>query len=276
MYETNTNMPIISHAELHSFFVWIRRTCFSKIQSRMISLLIQEQIKEILSAQLQKPLAICFFICGPKICFLLHYVWQGTTASMYDYILYFDFSTLFIEYKFKREYQLSLNINNLISSWYNTARLGLFNNDLLTTIHYTELFLLQTSFFTEIREIVRHEDLPIFDHLIYKRGTLLDKLLRRGSDVDYLCHNQSQNVSRGINHAVINNDRKYTSPGNYCNTFLTELDLPQYLYYIIRIFLIDISSVLITRWSEWILFISLIGKWTHPTFLWWTEHNVEC
>ena len=251
MYETNRNMPIISHAELHSFFVWIRRTCFSKIQSRMISLHIQEQIKEILSAQLQKPLAICFFICGPKICFLLHYVWQGTTASMYDYILYFDFSTLFcirhinfsetilignclhvvqfIEYKFKREYQLSLNINNLISSWYNTARLGLFNNDLLTTIHYTELFLLQTSFFTEIREIVRHEDLPIFDHLIYKRGTLLDKLLRRGSDVDYLCHNQSQNISRGINHAVINNDRKYTSPGNYCNTFLNEITSITYI-----------------------------------------------
>ena len=153
------------------------------------------------------------------------------------------------------------------------TRLRLFNNVLLTTIHYTELFLLQTSFFTEIREIVRHEDLLIFDHLIYKRGTLLDKLLRRGSDVDYLCHNQSQNVSRGINHAVINNDRKYTSPGNYCNIFLTELD---YLYYIIKIFLIDISSVLITRWSKWILFISLIGKWTHPTFVWWTQNNVEC
>ena len=45
MYETNRNMPIISHAELHSFFVWIRRTCFSKIQSRIISLLIQEQKK---------------------------------------------------------------------------------------------------------------------------------------------------------------------------------------------------------------------------------------
>ena len=103
------------------------------------------------------------------------------------------------------------------------TRLRLFNNVLLTTIHYTELFLLQTSFFTEIREIVRHEDLPIFDHLIYKRGTLLDKLLRRGSDVDYRCHNQSQNISRGINHAVINNDRKYTSPGNYCNTSPNEI-----------------------------------------------------
>ena len=68
MYETNTNMPIISHAELHSFFVCIRRTCFSKIQSRIISLLIQEQKKEILSAQLQKPLAIYVCICGPKIC----------------------------------------------------------------------------------------------------------------------------------------------------------------------------------------------------------------
>ena len=128
------------------------------------------------------------------------------------------------------------------------TRLRLFNNVLLTTIHYTELFLLQTSFFTEIREIVRHEDLPIFDHLIYKRGTLLDKLLRRGSDVDYLCHNQSQNISRGINHAAINNDRKYTSPGNYCNTFLTEITsniLLLILHY--KIFLIDISSVLITR-----------------------------
>jgi hypothetical protein len=41
----------------------------------------------------------------------------------------------------------------------------------------------QTSFFTEIREIVRPEDLPRFDCLIYQRGNLLDKLLRRSKVV---------------------------------------------------------------------------------------------
>ncbi len=39
----------------------------------------------------------------------------------------------------------------------------------------------QASFFTEIREIVRPEDLPRFDCLIYQRGNLLDKLLRGAS-----------------------------------------------------------------------------------------------
>ena len=74
------------------------------------------------------------------------------------------------------------------------------------------MFFEQTSFFTEIREVVRQEDLAIFDHLIYKRGTLLDKLLRRGSDIDYLLrHHHAQELSHGINHSVIVNtaDQKY-------------------------------------------------------------------
>ena len=74
------------------------------------------------------------------------------------------------------------------------------------------MFLWKTSFFTEIREVVRHEDLAIFDHLIYQRGSLLDKLLRRGSDVDYLFPHHNQNISHGINHSVISNDHNYSSP----------------------------------------------------------------
>jgi len=38
--------------------------------------------------------------------------------------------------------------------------------------------IFQTSFFTEIREIVRSDDLSQFDCLIYQKGNLLDKLLR--------------------------------------------------------------------------------------------------
>lgn len=44
--------------------------------------------------------------------------------------------------------------------------------------HWQNELSFQTSFFTEIREIVRPEDLPRFDCLIYQRGNLLDKLLR--------------------------------------------------------------------------------------------------
>ena len=73
-----------------------------------------------------------------------------------------------------------------------------------------EYFFQQSSFFTEIREIVHHEDLPYFDQLIYKRGNLLDKLLRRGSDMDYLFRHQAQNLRRRINHGDITSNSKYS------------------------------------------------------------------
>jgi hypothetical protein len=41
-----------------------------------------------------------------------------------------------------------------------------------------EIYHFQTSFFTEIREIVRSDDLSQFDCLIYQKGNLLDKLLK--------------------------------------------------------------------------------------------------
>ena len=49
--------------------------------------------------------------------------------------------------------------------------------------HCNFFYFFQTSFFTEIREIVRPEDLSRFDCLIYQRGNLLDKLLRGRSKV---------------------------------------------------------------------------------------------
>ena len=59
--------------------------------------------------------------------------------------------------------------------------------------------------------MVRHEDLPVFDNLIYKRGTLLDKLLRRGSDLDYLCRHGTQNLGHGINQVGISTNQKYSN-----------------------------------------------------------------
>ena len=81
---------------------------------------------------------------------------------------------------------------------------------------------------------MRQEDLAIFDHLIYKRGTLLDKLLRRGSDIDYLCrHHHAQDLSHGINHSVISNttDQKYAhscSEGNNVNETSVHISLRYY------------------------------------------------
>ena len=84
------------------------------------------------------------------------------------------------------------------------------NNSIEHNFIKYEYFFQQSSFFTEIREIVHHEDLPYFDQLIYKRGNLLDKLLRRGSDMDYLCRHQAQNLRRRINHGDITSNSKYS------------------------------------------------------------------